>query len=335
MSNTETADTATPSIATGVVTHNKRLCREHYRLTITRVNMDLARPGQFVHLCPFCPAAHDREYVPPNSASMRGGDWPRGTSWSPVPLLRRAFSIAGLRDDRFGAHEIDVVYRVVGTATRWMESLRVGDAVSVMGPLGNAFGISPSKRHAWMVCGGVGLPPMLWLAGALRDAGRKAILFAGARSRDLLALEIVEGVAIGADGRKGSLCVAELATCDTPVVIATDDGSLGFRGFVPEAFATYFDYSDVAADDLVVYTCGPEAMMEGVARFCMEQSIECYACVEREMACGTGTCQSCVVPVCDVSAVDGWRYALCCKEGPVFDVRRVIWSPDRIAAATH
>jgi dihydroorotate dehydrogenase electron transfer subunit len=228
---------------------------------------------------------------------------------------------------------MDVIYRIVGTATRWMARLAPGQVVSAMGPLGNSFPLSPTKQHAWMVAGGVGLPPMLWLAERLRGAGKEPVAFVGARRAALLPLAIENPGGVARDGRSASLSAAEFSLWDTPVVISTDDGSLGCQGHIPDTMKEFARANDVAHDDLVVYTCGPEPMMQAVACFCVKHSIECYTCLERAMACGTGTCQSCAVAVRDAKYDDGWRYALCCTEGPVFDARRVIWTdnPTQVA----
>jgi dihydroorotate dehydrogenase electron transfer subunit len=65
--------------------------------------------------------------------------------------------------------------------------------------------------------------------------------------------------------------------------------------------------------------------MRFVAEFCAARDVECYVCVERNMACGTGMCQSCIVAVSDAQDAAGWRYRLCCTEGPVFDAKTVLW----------
>lgn len=313
MNETAEVHPCTPRLADASVIDNVRICREHFRLVLGCEIAPGAQPGQFVHLCPLNP--------------WSGDDWQAatGTSWAPSPLLRRAFSIAGLRERDGGLREIDVIYRVVGTATRWMESLRRGQLISILGPLGNAFPISTTKSNAWMIAGGVGLPPMLWLAQSLHAASRRSVAIVGARSADLLPLTITHPGTIAADASRATPAAKEFAAFDTPVVVATDDGSIGLRGHVPAALTAYWNNTNVNAGDLVVYTCGPEAMMEAVARFCIDRSIECHVCMERSMACGTGTCQSCVVAVRHESAVNGWRYELCCTQGPVFDATRVIW----------
>ncbi len=315
-----------PRLFDARVVRNTSLCREHYRLALAGIDIHGARPGQFLHIAP------PGHATPPDGA--RDEAQAMGTSCTTTPLLRRAFSIADLRNAGDGC-EIDIIYRVVGTATTWLSSLRAGDGVSVIGPAGNAFPISHTKAHAWMIGGGVGLPPMLWLAEALAAANRERVAFAGARSADLLALTITDRDALSTDATQAAPVASEFAVSSTPVVISTDNGSLGYRGHAAAAMATYFEETQPDASDLVVYTCGPEIMMRAVARFCMDRSIECHVCMERSMACGTGTCQSCVVAVRDDGAVDGWRYELCCTQGPVFDASRVIWPGDAGGGVQH
>ena len=289
---------------TARVLDNKPVCREHLRLSLSVSDFPPADAGQFIHLRP-----HNRPAGPEGQAENGGAgvDPPR-------PFLARAFSIGGLRRTS-GVCEIDVIYRVVGAATRWMSGLRSGDAVDGIGPLGRALTLPPETSTACLVAGGVGLPPLLLFARQLRAAGRQAVLFLGARSGDLLPLNVAR--------RDGQLIAAELP--DTPVVLATDDGSVGFCGTVVEAFQAYVADEKPDERGVTVYACGPEVMMGAVARYCAARSWPCYVCLERAMACGIGTCQSCVVPVKDVSDPEGWRYALCCSEGPVFEAGEVLW----------
>jgi len=309
-----------PAIHLGTVIENLAVCAEHRRMTLRLQAFPEAQPGQFLHLCP------------PSSATMgyRTFEWGDGSThdtwvaeWS-YPMLRRAFSIAGLTRAG-GVADASVIYRVVGSATRWLDSLNEGSLVSVLGPLGNRFPIRRDKRRAWLVAGGVGLPPMLWLAEALGAAGRETVAFCGARRLDLLALTLSREIAPPADARTATLCAGEFARVHTPVVISTDDGSAGFCGHVGTALTAYHTANPVPGDEVVVYTCGPELMMRSVAEYCLSRRIECYVCMERAMACGTGTCQSCVVPVRAAHDPEGWRYRLCCTEGPVFPAGDILW----------
>jgi len=315
-------------INTASVVANVEICREHYRLTL---GVDAfpdafsdAAPGQFVHL-----GAQRNE-----SESYRTFEWGDQVdvdAWRAglvSPLLRRAFSIAGLRRAD-GRVEIDVIYRVVGKGTAWLAGLRAGDNVSVLGPLGRAFPISDVKKHAWLVAGGVGLPPMLWLAEALHARGISAIAFCGAQSKELLPLTLRTDTRPDPSAKRATESCDEFAREGTPVVISTDDGSLGFAGHVGNALTAFhhaqsIDAHSTDASDVVVYTCGPERMMAFVAGFCDRHHIECHVCMERAMACGTGMCQSCVVPIRD-DTPDGWHYELCCTDGPVFHANDVLW----------
>ncbi len=315
-----TTSRAPARIQTARVSQNRSLCRAHYRLTFSVSRIARPLPGQFVHLCAVSTPTAPAQQRAPSDASGMVIVGAAGTA----PLLRRAFSIAGVRvvDDSF---ELDVIYRVVGRGTRGLETLTPGAALSVLGPLGNAFPISSSKRNAWMIAGGVGLPPMLYLAEGLKSTDRMGVAFCGTQSRDLLALTLEQGVAPSTDARSTPLCASEFARYGIGAVISTDDGSLGFAGHVGAAMTAYADAHPVDPDDLVVYACGPERMMRFVASFCAARSIECYVCMERAMACGTGMCQSCVVPVIDRTDASGWVYRLCCTDGPVFAAADVIW----------
>lgn len=311
----------------GCVVENVNVCREHYRLRIELPNLADAAPGQFVHLSPL-----DAE----SSATADGyASWTCGRAsshsfhaWTKsfeLPLLRRAFSIAGLQRRDDGMAVVDVIQRVVGKSTRWLAGLATGDELSVMGPLGNAFPVRDEKRNAWMVAGGVGVPPMLWLAEALSRAGRQAVALCGAQSADLFCFGIDPQAPPFSDATRASMTSPEFSRHGVPVVLSTDDGSLGLHGHVGQALAAFHAASGIDADDLVIYACGPERMLHAVGEFCLAGGIGCYLCLERSMACGTGTCQSCVVPVDDQQHDEGWRYKLCCTDGPVFPACVVRW----------
>ena len=292
------------------VVSNRCVCRAHYSIVLHMPSFPDSLPGQFVHIRPE-PHATDETSLGHSGAS------------GPV-MLRRAFSIAG-HGRAGGGNELELLYRVVGKGTAALSDLGVGDTVSVLGPLGNAFPIHEDKTHALMVGGGVGLPPMMYLAGALVDRGRQAVAFCGAASADLLALEGRFDEVPDPTARTARLCAEPFARWAVPVVVSTDDGSLGFHGYIDAALQAYLEASNVDPKDTVVYTCGPELMMQSVSRRCAQQGMACYVCMERVMGCGMGTCQSCVVRVSDDSDPDGWRYRLCCADGPVFASDQVVW----------
>jgi dihydroorotate dehydrogenase electron transfer subunit len=206
-----------------------------------------------------------------------------------------------------------------------MASLRPKDKLSVLGPLGNRFPIVETKRAAWLIAGGVGLPPMLWLARTLNRAGRKTTAFCGAQSKDLLPLTLDPHTAPSPTAENATLSAKEFSRSNVPIVLSTDDGTIGFHGHVGNAMSAFHDANPVDNNDLVIYACGPEAMLQFVSDFCTGRKIGCYLCMERAMACGMGTCQSCVVPIRDETDPDGWRYQLCCTDGPIFEAGSIIW----------
>jgi len=301
---------------------NERLCDAHFRLALRVPGFPPSRAGQFVQLLCRPPA---------EQVSWQEAEWPEGGPpkfrqaelADQEPLLRRPLSIAGRRE-RAGGAEIDLIYRTAGTGTRWLSGVRPGQPLSVLGPLGNGFALREGKPLAALIGGGVGIPPMIYLAEAAASAGRKAVAFLGAKSARHFPLR--PGPLASADaGGRPALCAGEFAAFGVPAVAATDDGSLGFRGFVSTAFAAWLDREGIAADGLVAYCCGPEALMRAVGLLCAERGIECQLALERHMACGMGTCQSCNVKIRDAAATDGWSYKLCCTDGPVFDARDVLW----------
>jgi dihydroorotate dehydrogenase electron transfer subunit len=200
----------------------------------------------------------------------------------------------------------------------------------VLGPLGNKFQLPPADGIALMVGGGVGIPPMMYLAEKLQ--GKKAIAFAGALTRDLLALTITDDAPPPTANDINPLYnIAEFSRHGIPAIITTDDGSYGFRGFITQALEAYLDKYFKGKTSPVIYTCGPEPMMKRVAEIADARGLKCQIAVERAMACGMGTCQSCCIKVkkADPSQVPlpgrEWAYRLACTDGPVFEASSLLW----------
>jgi dihydroorotate dehydrogenase electron transfer subunit len=316
------------------VLENTFLCREHYRLTLLVPSFPPTEPGQFVQVaCRDTSVSYSPEWEVAWSEGAALG--PSGVElMQPLAFLRRPFSLAGRADGADGVR-LELIHRIVGVGTSWLSELELGDGVDVLGPLGNRFRLPGPDEVPLLVGGGVGIPPMLYLATKL--AGRKGVAFCGALSRDLLPLTIVEGgMTPGADSSEPLMNVDEFARHGVGAVISTDDGSYGFRGFVTQALERYLDrhFPGGSAGGVrpVVYTCGPEPMMKRVAYIAGTRGIECQVAVERAMACGMGTCQSCCIrlrrdPARDGQAFAGkdWIYKLACTDGPVFLGKDLLW----------
>jgi dihydroorotate dehydrogenase electron transfer subunit len=322
---------------TAVVQSNTCVCREHYLL---RVRLDRrmqpTRPGQFVQVgCRPPLEVLDETQILGRSLPWTGRGWPQvqqAELCASLALLRRPLSIAGRHDDAAGT-SLEFVHRVVGQGTAWLAGLRPGDVVDLLGPLGNGFGLPGDKAIGVLVGGGVGLPPMFYLARLLRDEGWQTVAVLAARSRDLLPVSFEDDVEPDVQGLPMH-SVSEFARLGVASVVTTDDGSCGLKGLITDGLEKTLAMMGPQHRRLVVvFCCGPTPMMRATARLAEAHGVACQACLEQAMACGLGTCQSCVMPIRHTAdaphgvTADGtpWRYRLTCTEGPVFDAKEVIW----------
>lgn len=328
-----------------VVETNRPVCREHFalRLRVTGPRaFPATAPGQFVQLgCRTPEAAQDTEAMLGREIEWSPGQPPAARQpelCEPLALLRRPFSLAGRGDDGDGAW-IEIIHRVVGVGTDWLARLKPGDAVDLIGPLGNSFTLPHDKAIGLLVGGGVGLPPMFYLAETLRHAGWDSVGFVGAMTRDLLAVTFDENVEPDPEGLP-KLSALEFAHHNFPSVITTNDGSCGLKGLITDGLERMIEMLPEDRRSVTrIFTCGPDPMMHAVAVMAKRYGIDCEVCLEQAMACGMGTCQSCVVkidptlwhaerrePAHDMTA-DGrpWRFKLACTDGPVFNADAVVW----------
>ncbi len=180
-----------------------------------------------------------------------------------------------------------IVYRVAGAGTLEFSGYGAGDTLNIMGPLGNGFTLKNKK--AFLIGGGIGIPPMLELAKHL-ECEKYAIL--GYRdSATFLADEIGK--------------YAE-------VIIASEDGSVGTKGNVIDAIRE----KGLKAD--VIYACGPTPMLKALKAYAAENGMECWISLEEKMACGIGACLGCVCHTKEVDEHSNVRNKRICKDGPVF-----------------
>jgi len=307
----------------GKVASNEALCAAHYLLRVTVPGFPSTRAGQFVQL--LCRGTG--EQVTARETALPPTGWPKLSQpelADTETMLRRPFSIAWRRDAAGRETELAFIYLSRGTGTRWLCGVKPGAELSILGPLGKPFTVFEDKPLAALVAGGVGIPPMIYLAEALSSAGKRVVAFSGASTEGKLPLTMMEGVEVRSDGVP-TTCVKEFAERGVASVVATDDGSLGVAGFVDKPFREWLGRGDVCPDDLAVYCCGPEPLMREIGETSVATGIACELAMERHMACGMGTCQSCVVKVRDAAAPDGWSFALCCTDGPVFDAAKIVW----------
>ena len=204
-----------------------------------------------------------------------------------------------------------ILFFITGKRTRELAELREGERLDVLGPLGNGFDCSGGERDVAIVAGGVGIASVLLCAQRLLDGGARVRLFYGARTRELLV-----------DAQRFAHAGCEL-------ILATDDGTLGRRGFVTDALAD-------SQKPEAIYACGPSPMLRAVARFAAEFGVRAQLSLEETFGCGVGGCWGCVVPIAARSAQapnfppaeqggSDVVYARICKEGPVFWAHDLRW----------
>ena len=206
-------------------------------------------------------------------------------------LLPRPISLCGIDAE---AGTLRLVYRVTGegTGTEEFSRLKAGDTIRVLGPLGNGFTVELGKK-AFLIGGGIGIPPMLELAKAIKAAGTcEFVSVMGYRDAQTFLLDEFK----------------EQGDC----YVATEDGSVGAKGNVLDAIKEYKLNADV------IYACGPTPMLRALKAYAAEQGMTCYISMEERMACGIGACLACVCDSKEKDAHSNVKNKRICKEGPVF-----------------
>ena len=271
-----------------------------------------ASPGQFLEIQVEGLALPPENKIPTNLKDVS----------TRVSLIRKPFSFVDIKkcDDKT---IVTILYCVLGSGTLRMTSIKKGDTVNIIGPLGNGFALPAGKKRAVLVAGGMGAPPLQHLAKelALSNPNLEIAVFVGARSALEMPFFSIQQ-AKSFDGE--SFVIDEFKGCGAHTHIATDDGTAGYKGFVTGILEQWLIKENPLKGETIIFTCGPEIMMEKVAGIAKQYGIDCHVSLERLMACGIGLCQSCAV---EVLGKDDSRknYKLCCKDGPVFDSKIVKW----------
>lgn len=209
---------------------------------------------------------------------------------SPETFLRRPISV---HDVDYEKNTFKLLIQIAGRGTKKLASLRKGDLLNLIYPLGNSFSIPGKNEKVLLVGGGCGIAPLLFLARYLKSNHRVPDIILGFRNSERI-IEYEEYLKIG------------------NVFITTEDGSLGEKGNVTGHSVFSKNHYDR------IYCCGPETMMKAIAIYCKKRNIICEVSLENLMACGIGACLCCIV--------DTVKGNLCsCTEGPVFNVNDLKW----------
>ena len=228
----------------------------------------------------------------PVAAQAKAGQFVSLYSGDGARLLPRPISICETDKEK---GRIRLVYRVAGAGTEEFSRYQEGDTVDILGPLGNGFPLEGMERKkAFLIGGGIGIPPMLQLAKEL-DCENQAVL--GYRDGELFLKEEFESYA--------------------SVYVATEDGSAGTKGNVIDAIRE----NGLKAD--VIFACGPTPMLRAIKAYALERGIPCYLSLEEKMACGIGACLACVCQSKEVDPHSNVHNKRICKDGPVFKAEEV------------
>jgi dihydroorotate dehydrogenase electron transfer subunit len=269
-----------------------------------------------------------RVEAPRCAARAQPGSFVHLTVDDDIPM-RRPLSIM-----RADAREgwIDILYKVVGPGLAALARRRPGDRLSVLGPIGIGFTPHPERPRPLLIGGGVGIPPMVFLAetlaaqvavadgGAAGVAWRPLVLMGSevpfpfdARPSTILVHGMPDGVIAG---------MPLLEQQGVPSRLASRSGFPGcFDGFVTELGAEWLAALDPAAlSEIEIFACGPTPMLAATARLAARFGLPCQVSLEEFMACAVGGCAGCVVPV---RTPAGPAMKRVCVDGPVFDAYAV------------
>ena len=211
-------------------------------------------------------------------------------------ILRRPFSIY-----KADADGVEILYKPVGRGTHAMCAISGGNEVDLLGPLGTGFPVPEEEKIPVLIAGGYGNAALYLQA---KQAQKKGVAFFGGRT----AVDI--------------LCVKEFEALGWEVRVTTNDGSLGVQGLVTDAFNPWLaQQSDPAKVE--VFSCGPSPMLRAVGNLAEQKGFTAWLSMDERMACGVGACLACVIKR---RTPDGsWEWVRCCKEGPVFEAREILW----------
>ena len=248
---------------------------------------DSTRPGQFVHL-----------------------------SVSGMLAMRRPISVMSVDADN---GTFDLLYKIVGEGTKQLADRKIGDVLSVIGPIGNGFELT-DRKIPLLIGGGVGMPPMIAIAQKIKDnAYYNPYVILG--SEVPFPFEASQSSLNGFNSSK-FYTMPLLEEWRVPCGLASLQDYEGvYKGYVTDLAREYLDsLSSSDLKEVEVFTCGPNTMLEAVSKLSNEYNLPCQASLEEYMACAVGGCAGCVV---EVATENGPAMKRVCVDGPVFDAKTV------------
>jgi dihydroorotate dehydrogenase electron transfer subunit len=252
--------------------------------------------------------------APETAARARAGSFVHLRCDADIPM-RRPLSIMRAQPDEGW---VELLYKIVGAGLKSLSRASTGDRLNLLGPIGNGFDVDPARPRAVLIGGGVGIPPLLFLAETL--AGRADVdaqVFFGSELPFPFALAESQ-LPVAAAGDTATHSLALLENWGIPGRLASAAGLDGcYPGFVTELARAWLDSLSAAErNDCLIYACGPEPMLLAAKALASNFSLPAQLCLEEFMACAVGGCAGCAVRV---DTPDGPAMRRVCVDGPVFD----------------
>lgn len=226
--------------------------------------------------------------------NVRPGQFVNLYSKDSAHLLPRPISICDVSPEK---DKLRLVFREIGYGTHEFSSLKAGEGVKLMGPLGNGYPEEFAGKKALLLGGGLGVPPMLYL---LKNLNIDASAVVGYRNKD------------------NTFLIKDFEDTGKKIYFASDDGSIGTNGNVIDAIKE----NDIDCD--IIFACGPKPMLSAVKKYAEEKGITLYVSMEERMACGVGACLGCVVESTAVDSHSNVENKRVCKDGPVFNAADIV-----------
>ena len=229
--------------------------------------------------------------------------------------MRRPISIMSVDTDN---GTFDLLYKVVGEGTRQLAERKIGEVLSIIGPIGNGFELT-DKKLPLLIGGGVGMPPMIAIAQQMKDTNHDPFVILGSEVPFPFTPELSK---IGNPCPNASHTMPLLEEWNVACRLASLQDYKGvFKGYVTDLAREYLN--TLSTDELAqveVYSCGPHPMLEAVAKLAKEYDLPCQVSLEEYMACAVGGCAGCVV---EVQTDNGPAMKRVCVDGPIFDATTV------------
>lgn len=233
--------------------------------------------------------------------------------------MRRPLSIMRASDDW-----IEVLYKIVGEGLHLLAEKKTGDTINLLGPIGQPFRPSSERPNCLLIGGGVGIPPMVFLAESLLGADAKPLAILGSEIPFPFELE-KSALDTPWAGPDIVSTMPLLESWGIPARLTSLSGFDGcFHGYVTdlaELWLQSLDDSELA--NVAIFTCGPTPMLKAVAALAAKYNLPCQASLEEFMACAVGGCAGCTV---EITTPEGPAMKRVCVDGPVFEASSVVWS---------